>query len=68
MAEEFREEKTEDLLSTLTTPLDRPVREKNLVKTFDLSTIRDSPREFIITREVSGLFGVKKRKINSREN
>ncbi|GLJ09507.1 hypothetical protein SUGI_0110880 [Cryptomeria japonica] len=48
MAEEFREEKTEDLLSTPTTPLDRPVREKNPVKTFDPSTIRDSPREFII--------------------
>ncbi|GLJ07578.1 hypothetical protein SUGI_0069970 [Cryptomeria japonica] len=31
-----------------TTPLDRPVREKKPVKTFDPSTIRDSSREFII--------------------
>ncbi|GLJ39282.1 hypothetical protein SUGI_0801630 [Cryptomeria japonica] len=49
MAEEFREEKTEDLLSKPTTPLDRPVREKKPAKTFDPSTIRDSPREFIIS-------------------
>ncbi|GLJ55188.1 hypothetical protein SUGI_1184270 [Cryptomeria japonica] len=48
MAEEFREEKTEDLLSTPTTPLDRPMREKKPVKTFDPSTIRNSSREFII--------------------
>ncbi|GLJ20560.1 hypothetical protein SUGI_0374090 [Cryptomeria japonica] len=48
MAKEFREEKPEDLLSKPTTPLDRPVREKNPAKTFDPSTIRDSPREFIV--------------------
>ncbi|GLJ55592.1 hypothetical protein SUGI_1193970 [Cryptomeria japonica] len=31
-----------------TTLLDQPLREKNTVKTFDPSTIRNSPREFFI--------------------
>ncbi|GLJ07477.1 hypothetical protein SUGI_0067950 [Cryptomeria japonica] len=49
MAEEFREEKPEDLLSTPTTPLDRPVREKNPVKTFDPSSLNRAKAHSLIT-------------------
>ncbi|GLJ07796.1 hypothetical protein SUGI_0074240 [Cryptomeria japonica] len=49
MAEEFREEKTEDLLSTPAHySAGSACERKEACKNFDPSTIRDSSREFII--------------------